>query len=261
MAVHQTDHYRGLAGLVRSYRSAGGTHWCCVSTRRNGIAATGFSERQPPGNTQSISYNFVGAHEPREAAMAVHQTDHYRGLAVLVSSYRSAGGTHGCCVGPRRSGIAATRFNERQPPATHRAISYNFVGAHEPREAAMAVYRTDRYAASRCSCAPTGPCVVRIGVVSLPSATGYQQLGSARDNPRQHTEHFIQLCRSARAPLGRDGGVSDRPLCGLEVLVCAYRSVRGTYWCCVVTKRNGLSATWFSERQPPATHRAFHTTD
>jgi len=32
---------------------------------------------------------FVGAHEHREAAMAVYQTNRYRCLAVLVSSYRS----------------------------------------------------------------------------------------------------------------------------------------------------------------------------
>jgi len=30
----------------------------------------------------------VGAHEHREAAMAVYQIERYRGLAVLVSSYR-----------------------------------------------------------------------------------------------------------------------------------------------------------------------------
>ncbi|MCI8208050.1 hypothetical protein AUC61_00755 [Pseudomonas sp. S25] len=36
----------------------------------------------------------VGAHEHREAAMAVHQADRYRGLAVLVRSYRWLGLSH-----------------------------------------------------------------------------------------------------------------------------------------------------------------------
>jgi len=40
----------------------------------------------------------VGAHEQREAAMAVYQAERYRCLAVLVSSYRS----HVCCATARR---------------------------------------------------------------------------------------------------------------------------------------------------------------
>jgi hypothetical protein len=40
----------------------------------------------------------VGAHEHREAAMAVYQAERYRCLAVLVSSYRS----HVCCATARR---------------------------------------------------------------------------------------------------------------------------------------------------------------
>ena len=40
----------------------------------------------------------VGAHEHREAAMAMYQTDRYRGLAVLVRSYRKHSNSDGYLI-------------------------------------------------------------------------------------------------------------------------------------------------------------------
>ncbi len=80
----------------------------------------GYASRSRPASNEMVTI-LVGAHEHREAAMAVHQADRCRGLAVLVRSYKgSVYHTKGCstaghCIGLRdcSSSHHASRYPEK----------------------------------------------------------------------------------------------------------------------------------------------------
>ncbi|MCD5980224.1 hypothetical protein [Pseudomonas quasicaspiana] len=53
----------------------------------------GYASRSRPASDEMVTI-LVGAHEHHEAAMAEHQADRYRGLAVRVRSYTGLGLLH-----------------------------------------------------------------------------------------------------------------------------------------------------------------------
>ncbi len=93
--MYQTDRHRGLALLVRAYNKSILTlnrlpaiDLAAEDDRRGGFldAINAADQVQLLGG----AVHSVGAHEHREAAIALYQTDRHRGLALLVRAYNKS---------------------------------------------------------------------------------------------------------------------------------------------------------------------------